>query len=70
MHRLYWYNSAKSYDRLVDGEALEIQDNANDKIADKQIGSEWNFEGMTVNGQLKGRYLMRLSFDEGFWFEW
>jgi hypothetical protein len=65
-HRLYEYNSVTSYDRVVDGKALEIQNNANDKIADKQTGREWNFEGMAVNGQLKGRLLMRLPFDEEF----
>jgi hypothetical protein len=59
-----------SYDRVVDGKALENQDKANDKITDKQTGSEWIFEGIAVNGQLKGRHLMRLPFDEEFWFEW
>jgi hypothetical protein len=55
----------RAYDRVVDGKALEFQYN-NNKIADKQTGSEWNFEGMAVNGQLKGRHLMRLPFDEEF----
>jgi len=25
---------------------------------------------MAVNGQMKGKQLIRLPFDEGFWFEW
>ena len=42
----------------------------NYKIIDKQTKSEWNFEGRAINGQLKGKQLVRLPFDEGFWFEW
>jgi hypothetical protein len=42
----------------------------NNKITDKQTGSEWNFEGIAVNGEMKGKQLLRLPFDEGFWFEW
>jgi hypothetical protein len=28
------------------------------------------FEGLAVNGQLKGRHLTQLPFDKEFWFEW
>jgi Protein of unknown function (DUF3179) len=61
------------YDRMVDGNKLEFQYNAsnnNNKITDKQTGSEWNFEGIAISGQMKGKHLVRLPFDEGFWFEW
>ena len=37
---------------------------------DKQTGSEWNFDGKGIDGQMKGKQLTRLSFDQGFWFEW
>jgi hypothetical protein len=42
----------------------------NNKFTDKQTGSLWNFEGKAVSGQMKGKQLTRLPFDEGFWFEW
>jgi Protein of unknown function (DUF3179) len=36
---------------------------------DKQIDSLWNFEEKAISGQMKGKQLARLPFDEGFWFE-
>jgi hypothetical protein len=65
----------RAYDRMVEGKVLDFEYNANNnnsshKITDKQTGSEWNFEGIAVNGKMKGKQLLRLSFDEGFWFEW
>lgn len=63
----------RAYDRIVeDGElTLEFENDAdNNRIIDKQTGSEWNFEGMAINGQMKGKQLTRLPYDEGFWFEW
>jgi hypothetical protein len=63
----------RAYDRIVeDGElTLEFEYDAdNNRIIDKQTGSEWNFEGMAINGQMKGKQLTRLPYDEGFWFEW
>ena len=60
----------RAYHRVIDKQTLlEFQYN-NNKITDKQTGSEWNFEGVAVNGPLKGKHLTRLPFDEGFWFEW
>ena len=53
------------------GKILEFEyNNSNNKITDKQTGTEWNFDGQAVNGTLKGIRLTRLPFDEGFWFEW
>jgi Protein of unknown function (DUF3179) len=66
----------RAYDPVVDGQVLEFSYNAidqNSKIqnyVDTQTGSVWNFEGKAVNGQMKGKQLTRLPFDEGFWFEW
>ena len=63
----------RAFSRLVDGNVLDFQYNANsnnNKIIDKQTGSEWNFEGMAITGAMKGKQLLRLPFDEGFWFEW
>jgi hypothetical protein len=62
----------RAYDRTaVGGKVLEFEyNNSNNKITDKQTGSEWNFDGEAVSGKLKGTHLNRLPFDEGFWFEW
>ena len=42
----------------------------NNIFVDKQTGSKWNFEGVSIDGPSKGTQLTRLPFDEGFWFEW
>jgi hypothetical protein len=61
----------RAYVPIIDGQTLDFQYNTTaNKITDKQTGSEWNFDGLTVNGQMKGKQLNRLPFDEGFWFEW
>jgi Protein of unknown function (DUF3179) len=61
----------RAYDPMVDGQVLEFSYNTKDQnFVDKQTGSLWNFEGKAVNGQMKGKQLTRLTFDEGFWFEW
>jgi len=63
----------RAYDRIVEYGELTLQfeyDADNNRIIDKQTGSEWNFEGMAINGQMKGKQLTRLPYDEGFWFEW
>ena len=50
---------------------LQFDYNTKDKsFIDKQTGSLWNFEGKAISGQMKGKQLTRLPFDEGFWFEW
>jgi hypothetical protein len=63
------------YDPVVEDGAerivLQFDYNAeNNKFIDKQTGSEWNFEGKAISGQMKGKQLTRIAFDEGFWFEW
>ena len=65
----------RAYDPVVENGAekivLQFDYNAkNNKFIDKQTGSEWNFEGKAISGQMKGKQLTRIAFDEGFWFEW
>src|SRR5207249_5341399 len=61
----------RTYDRIVDAKKLDFEYiSTSNKILDKQTGSEWNLDGLAINGQLKGKHLTRLPFDEGFWFEW
>ena len=61
----------RAYDPLVDGQILNFSYNTKDQnFVDTQTGSLWNFEGKAISGQMKGKQLTRLPFDEGFWFEW
>jgi hypothetical protein len=61
----------RAFDPVVDGQALQYKYNPqNNTFVDLQTGSEWNFEGIAINGKLKGKELIRLPYDEGFWFEW
>ncbi|MGH9990682.1 MAG: DUF3179 domain-containing protein, partial [Nitrososphaera sp.] len=59
----------RAYDRSVDGLVLDFQYNGG-KVIDTQTSSIWNFEGEAIEGEMKGKQLVRLPFDEGFWFEW
>ena len=61
----------RAYHPMVDGQVLEFSYNTKDQnFVDKQTNSLWNFEGKAISGQMKGKQLTRLPFDEGFWFEW
>lgn len=61
----------RAYNPIVEGQTLDFQYNASaNKIMDKQTGSQWNFDGLAINGKLKGRQLARLPLNEGFWFSW
>jgi hypothetical protein len=61
----------RAYDSVVDGQMLIFSYNTKDQsFIDKQTNSLWNFEGKAISGQMKGKQLVRLPFDEGFWFEW
>ncbi len=62
---------ARVFDSSVNGQSLIFQYNfTNNSFSDKQTGSQWNFDGISVEGPLKGKQLSRLPFDEGYWFEW
>ena len=60
---------ARPYDRSVDGLVLDFEYDGG-KVIDTQTSSIWNFEGEAIEGEMKGKQLIRLPFDEGFWFEW
>ena len=65
----------RAYDPLVEGGVQKTllhfdYNTKNNYFIDKQTGSLWNFEGKAISGQMKGKQLTRLPFDEGFWFEW
>ena len=59
------------FDSSLDEQTLTFQYNfTNNSFTDEQTGSQWNFDGKSFNGPLKGKQLSRLPFDEGYWFEW
>jgi hypothetical protein len=61
----------RAFDSSVDGRTLTFQYNfTNNNFTDKQTRSQWDFEGRSTGGPLKGKQLLRLPFDEGYWFEW
>ena len=62
----------RSYNPILDGQTtLQFEYNAiNNTFIDKQTRSQWNFDGKAIDGQMKGKQLIRLPFDQGFWFEW
>jgi hypothetical protein len=61
----------RAYDRTVNAKKIDFEYfSTGNKVLDKQTGSEWNFDGLAINGELKGKHLTRLPSDEGFWFEW
>jgi hypothetical protein len=60
---------ARPYDRSVDGLVLDFEYDGG-KVIDTQTSSIWNFEGEAIEGEMKGKQLVRLPFDEGFWFTW
>jgi hypothetical protein len=62
---------ARLFDSSIDGQPLTFQYNiTSNGFTDKNTGSLWNFEGRSTGGPLKGKELLRLAFDQGYWFEW
>jgi hypothetical protein len=61
----------RGFDAVVDDQILQFRhDSQKNTFVDIQTESEWNFEGVAINGDLEGKELHRLPFDEGYWFEW
>lgn len=61
----------RAFDSKINGQVLEFEyEPANRIFIDKQTNSQWNFDGVSTEGPMKGNELIRLPFDEGFWFEW
>lgn len=61
----------RAYDPIVNGETLKFEYiNETNNFVDTLTESQWNFDGHSIDGPLKGSVLIRLPFDEGFWFEW
>ncbi len=65
--------STRVFSRRLDGRILEFVAKADTtpfRLVDIATGSEWDFAGVAVAGELKGRQLTRLPFLEEYWFDW
>jgi len=65
---LYSQN-ARAFERTLNDQILFFTYD-DEKIFDDQTGSEWNYDGLAINGPLEGSQLVKLPFSPGFWFEW
>jgi len=61
--------NARVFDRVIGDKILEFKF-VDEKLIDVETNSEWNYEGLSVAGELEGTQLTRLPSDPGFWFEW
>ncbi|HXM37000.1 MAG TPA: DUF3179 domain-containing (seleno)protein, partial [Pyrinomonadaceae bacterium] len=65
--------SVRAYERLVDGRKLEFfarQQAVPLRLIDAETGSEWDFTGKAVGGQLTGRQLQKIPVLSDYWFDW
>lgn len=61
--------NTRAFDRALGNLTLTFGHNGT-TLTDAETGSEWNYEGVAVAGELAGEQLTRLSIWPGFWFEW
>jgi hypothetical protein len=63
--------SVRVFDRRLDGRALDLyMKTGSNTLLDAQTGSEWDFTGTAVAGELKGKRLGRLRPLKDYWFDW
>ena len=61
--------NSRVYDRTIYDNVLDFE-SINGKIFDTQTNSEWNYDGLSISGELEGEQLERMPIEPGFWFEW
>jgi hypothetical protein len=65
--------SVRAYERVVDGRKLEFfakKDSAQTVLLDAESGTEWDFSGKAISGQLIGKQLKQVSVLIDYWFDW
>jgi hypothetical protein len=63
--------SVRAFDRRLGGRALELfLKPGTHTLVDAATGSEWDFTGEAVAGELKGKRLARLRPLKDYWFDW
>ncbi|QLH07056.1 DUF3179 domain-containing protein [Nitrosopumilus ureiphilus] len=61
--------NSRAFERTINGDVLDFV-YEDGKILDVQTNSEWNYDGLSISGQLEGMQLERMPIEPGFWFEW
>ncbi len=65
--------SVRAFERSVDGRKLEFLLKPNTSafaMVDAETGSEWDFTGKAISGQLSGRQLKKVAILNDYWFDW
>lgn len=63
--------SVRVFDRRLDGRTLDLYMKTGSKtLLDAQTGSEWDFTGAALSGELAGKKLGRLRPLKDYWFDW
>ncbi len=61
--------NARIFDRTINDETLDFtfEDGI---LYDTKTRSVWNYDGVSISGDMRGEQLSRLSINPGFWFSW
>ncbi len=65
--------SVRVFERMIDGRSVEFFQKPNAtplRLLDAATGSEWDFTGHAVGGQLAGRQLKQVPALNDYWFDW
>jgi hypothetical protein len=65
--------SVRAYERVVDGRKLEFfakKDSAQTVLIDAETGTEWDFTGKGITGQLNAKQLKQVPVLLDYWFDW
>ena len=62
-------NPQRVFNREVDGKVLTFE-LRNNRLFDKETGSEWNFDGEAIAGIDKGKKLEQVPAESAMWFSW
>jgi hypothetical protein len=65
--------SVRAFERTVDGRKLEffVKPNSGSLVlVDAETGTEWDFTGKAIGGQLSGRQLRKIPILNDYWFDW
>ena len=67
------HKSVRAFERNVDGRKLEFfgkTDAQETVLVDSETGTEWNFAGKGIKGQLQGKELKKVPILNDYWFDW
>jgi hypothetical protein len=65
--------SVRAFERTVDGRKLELlvkPETTPLTMVDPETGSQWDFTGKAIAGQLNGKQLKKIAILNDYWFDW